>query len=89
MDEQRSRGRGLAAGLLALVAVFLAGLAAFAVFTLPQFDVDPSFAVTPDRVTVGALVVATLLVVAAIALPAVLLSRWRSEREALARDRRQ
>ncbi|MFC6764012.1 hypothetical protein [Natrinema soli] len=71
MDDRRFRTLTPSRLLLAvLVGIVPLGLLAARTFAFPG-----------DRVTIGAVVVGILLFVSALALPALLLARWQSDRE--------
>ncbi len=71
MDDRRFRTLRPSHLLLAVLVVIVPlGFLAAKAFEFPG-----------DRVTVGAIVVGALLFVGALALPALLLARWQSERE--------
>ncbi|QLK27653.1 hypothetical protein HYG81_08625 [Natrinema zhouii] len=71
MVDSRSRGRDPSRLLLAVLVVIVPlGLLAARTFEFPG-----------DRVTIGAVVVGVLLFIGALALPALLLARWQSDRE--------
>ncbi|ELZ19806.1 hypothetical protein C477_07503 [Haloterrigena salina JCM 13891] len=73
MDTQWDRRLEYAALLLAFVVVPIAAVVILRVTAIPRFD--------PSRITNWAVVGGVLLAVAAIALPAVLLSGWQSARQ--------
>ncbi|NUB89583.1 hypothetical protein HTZ84_20185 [Haloterrigena sp. SYSU A558-1] len=72
MDTQWDRRLEYAALLLAFVVVPIAAVVILRVTAIPRFD--------PSRITNWAVGGGVLLAVAAIALPALLLSRWQSAR---------
>lgn len=78
MEDRRGRGRGLEAAALVLAVVAIP-LTAFVVLeVVAGFD--------PIRVTRRTAVAGLLLAIGAIALPAVILSRWQSARRSIRED---
>lgn len=86
MADERSWTLERITQLLVPVVVFLISLAAIVLTVFVVIEVTGSSQFDPDRVTIGAVAAGALVVVAAIALPAYLLSSWQSEREEIMQD---
>ena len=79
MDSQWGQRLEYAALLLAFVVVPIAAVVVLRVTSIPQFD--------PSRITNWTVGGGVLLAIAAIVLPAVLLSRWQSARQSVSEER--